>query len=144
MELFNGFKGHNARSIFSRKFVFTPSRSPQQTLCKFDFYDLFASFTKDFFVFTSSGNMCVRLLFVRDTLEPDVKKLKAVFLAFFDYIFDSPVYNRGQRINPNPYFGLQFKRRRVCKRAVLFTAIRAFNRFCCLSHHDNTSNRDYG
>jgi len=99
---------------------------------------------KFFFIFTFSGNMCVRLLFVRDTLEPDVKKLKAVFLAFFDYIFDSPVYNRGQRVNPNPDFGFQFKRRRVCKRAVLFIAIRAFNRFCCLSHHDNTSNRDYG
>ncbi len=144
MELFNGFKGHNARSIFSRKFVFTSSRSPQQTLCKSDFYDLFASFTKVFFVFTFSGNMCVRRLFVRDTRKPDVKKLKAVFLAFFDYILDSPIYNRGQRVNPNPDFRLQFKRRRFCKRAVLFTAIRTFNRFCGISHDDNSSNRDYG
>ncbi len=144
MELFNGFKGHNARSIFSRKFVFTPSRSPQQTLCKFDFYDLFASFAKVFFIFTFSGNMPVGLLFVPDTNESDVKKLKAVFLALFDYIFDSPIYNTGQRINPNSYFGLHFKRRRVCKRAVLFTAIRAFNYFRCLSDNDNTSNRNYG
>ena len=144
MELFNGFKGYNARSIFSWKFIFTSARSPQQTLCKFDFHDLFASFAKVFFVFTFGGNMCVRLLSVRDTAEPDVKKLKAIFLAFLNYIFDSPIYNTRQRINPYLHLGVQFERRRFCKRVVLFTTIRAFNYFRCLSNNDNTSNRDYG
>ena len=96
MGLFNGFKGHNARSIFSWKFIFTSARSPEQTLCEFNFYDLFASFAKVFFVFTFGGNMCVRLLFVRDTAEPDVKKLKAIFLAFFNYLLYSLIYIKRQ------------------------------------------------
>ena len=144
MELFDGFKGHNTRSIFSRKFIFTSAGSPQQTLRKFDFHDLFASFAKVFFVFAFGGNMCVRIVFVRNTFEPDVKKLKAIFLAFFNYIFDSPIHNTGQRIHPYLYLGIQFKRRRFCKRVILFITIRAFNYFRCLSDNDNTSNRNYG